>query len=163
MAFDGAGAVAQAEAGDGGVEVLDETVDEAVQGGQAVGLDAVDPLTEVPACRLFINSANTRMCWAVCSSSGQRAWTALSCWAWSPLRRSRCRVIQLVTSLTEGFLRGGSSWGQASRSFRTYSLTTLSPPSYPHSRSSSDTSCLGRLPVPTSSVVLRQKPYNWLA
>ena len=30
-------------------------------------------------------------------------------------------------------------------------------------RSSSDTSCLGRLPVPTSSVFLRQKSFNWLA
>lgn len=49
MAFDGSGAVAKAEAGDDGVEVLAEAGDEGVQGGQIVGLDARDPLVQVLA------------------------------------------------------------------------------------------------------------------
>ncbi|MGW7522660.1 hypothetical protein [Streptomyces sp. NPDC054783] len=48
-AFDGAAAVAQAEPGDHGAQVLVEAVDEAVKDRQVVGLDALDPLAEVPA------------------------------------------------------------------------------------------------------------------
>lgn len=49
MAFDGAGAVGHAEAGDDGVEVLAEAGHEGVQGGQVVALDTGNPLVQVPA------------------------------------------------------------------------------------------------------------------
>ncbi len=49
MALDGAGAVGEAESGDDRVAVLADPVDEAVQGGQVVGLNALDPLVEVLA------------------------------------------------------------------------------------------------------------------
>ncbi|MET7935351.1 hypothetical protein [Streptomyces sp. NPDC005322] len=57
-ALDSAGAISEAEAGDDGIEVLAEAVDEAVQGGQVVGLDALDPLGQMPALRLSRSLTN---------------------------------------------------------------------------------------------------------
>jgi hypothetical protein len=50
--LDSAGAISEAEAGDDGAEFLAEAVDEAVQGGQVVGLDSLDPPGQMPALRL---------------------------------------------------------------------------------------------------------------
>jgi hypothetical protein len=69
VAFDGTRAVAEADAGDDGIEVLAESGDKGVQSGEVVGLDARDPLIQDAALSV-VHELGER---AGRSSSGQRA------------------------------------------------------------------------------------------